>query len=175
MDFEIRATNAEFWFHQSDQMLVAGELLYNSLRLCRADPNTATGCHKGSMFLLGIALENALKGVLAANGGIVIKGGKLDRKSSFPCCRNHNLEDLACLVGLDPSDNEAKLLKRLTVYTVWAGKYGTPIEKDEYAKAAEYTYQRGDDFSIARGLIGKLRSRTDYDESLGWPEPQKLD
>lgn len=74
MDFKTKNINAEFWFTQASQMLAAAEVLFCTMPSRNSEMGTSVGCHKGSMFLLGIALENAFKGVVASQGKLVIDG-----------------------------------------------------------------------------------------------------
>lgn len=170
MDFKTKTVNAEFWFTQASQMLAAAEELFCTMSSRNSEVETSVGCHKGSMFLLGIALENAFKGVVASQRKLIIVGGRIDTKKSFPGCKNHKLPDLARLIGLETNDTEKELLQRLSIYTVWAGKYGTPLSESEYADAQGHQHQNSQDFDIAKSLIFKLRANTGFDERSGWPE-----
>lgn len=171
MDFRTKTINAEFWFAQASQMLAAAEALFCTMSSRNSEMETSVGCHKGSMFLLGIALENAFKGVVASQGKLIIDGGRIDTKKSFPRCKNHKLPDLAKLISLETNQTEKELLQRLSIYTVWAGKYGTPLSESEYTDAQGHQYQSSQDFDIAKNLIYKLRANTDFDERFGWPDP----
>lgn len=82
------------------------------------------------------------------------------------------MSDLAKLIGLETNQTEKALLQRLSIYTVWAGKYGTPLSESEYTEAQGHQYQSFQDFDIAKNLIFKLRANTGFDERSGWPEPQ---
>lgn len=172
MDFTTKATNAEFWFTQSNQMLAASEALFCAMSAGNSEMEASVGFHKGSMFLLGISLENAFKGVVASEGKLKVDGGKIDTRKSFPRCKNHELTDLAKLIGFDTSHAEQDLLKRLSIYTVWAGKYGTPLNEREYSSSQGHQHQSSRDFDVAKNLILKLRTITDFDERSGWPEPK---
>src|SRR5690554_2024836 len=170
MDFKTKTVNAEFWFTQASQMLAAAEVLFCAMSSRSSEMETSVGCHKGSMFLLGIALENAFMGVVASQGKLIIGRARIDTRKSFPGCKNHNLSDLAKLVNLETNLTEKELLQRLSIYTIWAGKYGTPLSETEYTNAQGHQHQSPRDFEIAKNLIFKLRARTDFDAQSGWPE-----
>jgi hypothetical protein len=73
-------------------------------------------------FLMGVAIENLLKGVLRANGWsfkeVVNMGHKLATLYKT-CCK---------LCGLTVSDDERKALKKLEQFVIWVGKYNLPTE-----------------------------------------------
>lgn len=164
MDFETKSKNSEFWFIQANQMLAASEALYSSLN----DPNSLqeamVGYHKGSMFLLGISIENALKGVLASRGKLKVEHDRI----SLPKCKNHDLNDIAKLINIEMTNYEFELLERLSIYTIWAGKYGTPLRKSEYTNAQGKQYQSDVDFDLAKNLIIKLKNTVDVHNNSGY-------
>jgi hypothetical protein len=172
MDFKTKTINAEFWFTQSSQMLAAAEALFCTMSSRNSEMEISVGCHKGSMFLLGISLENAFKGVVASQGKLNVEGGRIDTRKSFPGCKNHELPDLAKLISVDTNQAEQELLQRLSIYTVWAGKYGTPLSEREYSNAQGHQHQSSQDFDVAKNLIFKLRAITGFVEQSGWPELQ---
>ena len=169
MDFATKAQNTEFRFTQAEQLLPVAESLFERMKQLTISPQDKVGFHKASMFLLGIALENAFKGVVASNGGIVVKNNKIKTQCSFPNCENHNLKDLARLVKLNLNVTETAFLERLSVYTIWAGKYGTPLSDKEFEKSKGLMIQHTRDFPLAKEIIHELKSRTEYDEQSGWP------
>lgn len=170
MDFTTKATRAEFWFTQTAQMFAASEALFVAMTDRESKAEASAGYHKGSMFLLGIALENAFKGVVAAQGQMKVTSGLIKTHKSFPGCKNHNLVHLAKLIEFSLSETELELLERLSIYTVWAGKYGTPLSETDYLDAQGRQVQSANDFEIAKKLILKLRAMTDFDEVVGWPK-----
>jgi hypothetical protein len=72
--------------------------------------------------LLGMSMENLLKGVLAVQGLPVLTKGRLSRGYS-----THNLRNLAGKVtGLTFSADEFQVLSTLAVYVTWAGRFPLP-------------------------------------------------
>ncbi len=79
--------------------------------------------------LIGLSFENLIKGILHAQGNKVIENGKFTKLFS-----KHDLKDLAN--KLDPSEiniteNEKNILKDLTPYVIWAGRYPLPRNKND--------------------------------------------
>ncbi len=76
-------------------------------------------------FLMGVAIENLLKGVLRTNGWsfekVVSRGHALARLYKT-CCK---------LCGLTVNDDEHKALKKLEQFVSWVGKYNLPIDNFE--------------------------------------------
>lgn len=172
MEFETQTKNAQFWFSQANQMYEASRVLFAELSkreqiTASSDNDRKVGAHKGSLFLLGISIENAIKGFFAYKGLIEIKGGKLKQPFNTQA---HDLLALANAVSLNLLNEEVELLTRLSVYTIWAGKYGTPIRESELSKAQGMFFQREIDYQVAASFIDKLKDNSGYNKKLGWPQ-----
>lgn len=76
-------------------------------------------------FLMGLAFENKVKGILIARDRTLASGGKLSRELT----RNHDLLELIEKVGLELSMEDRDLLRRLGECVLWAGRY--PVPKNE--------------------------------------------
>jgi hypothetical protein len=71
-------------------------------------------------FLMGVAIENLLKGVLRAEGWShkkVVNEGHHLATLYKTCCK---------LCGLTVNDDEYKALKKLEQFVIWVGKYNLP-------------------------------------------------
>ncbi len=76
-------------------------------------------------FLMGLAMENRLKGVLIAHGCQPYDGQKLESRFA-----SHNLKNLAHMLtshNFTFSSAERTMLDKLELFVVWAGRY--PIAK----------------------------------------------
>lgn len=160
-EFELKATTPEFWFAQARQMYEASLVLFKELSKREATKSIThnfrkVGSHKGSLFFLGIAIENAIKGVLAHEGIIVVD----DKKMKFDrSVKAHDLVSLLELIGnkqVTISSAERELLARLTIFTTWAGKYGTPLRESDMRAAKDNFFQRASDYELAHNLIEGL-------------------
>jgi len=169
MDFRIKTVTPEFWFTQSFQMFDASRALFQPVSSNVSSSSMKVGAHKGSAFLLGISIENAVKGILAHRGLLIIENEKLNTRKSFLKCSPHNLYELFNLIGAEIEPSESELLKRLSIYTLWAGKYGTPLSKNEFTKDKNSLFQRESDFEIANAMLNKLMILAGYDSVSGWP------
>lgn len=72
------------------------------------------------MMLAGFAVENLVKGIIVAKKLASAKSGELDKRLS-----KHDLLKLCEQAGIEIQldETEKNLLKRLSTYTVWAGRY----------------------------------------------------
>jgi len=75
-------------------------------------------------FLMGLAFENMVKGILVARDSSLVSSGKL---------WSHDLLALFDKVGLELSAEDRDLLRRLGECVLWAGRY--PVPKREEGKA----------------------------------------
>lgn len=86
--------------------------------------------------LLGLALENLLKGILLRqNPNLLTEEGELKTKS-------HNLYDLWKRAGLDLDEDRTALLQMLTKSVEWSGKYFVPLTEEAYLKGAGIGFPR---------------------------------
>lgn len=175
MEFEIQINNPEFWFAKSDQMFEASKILFAELKKRTrirevSDNDRKVGAHNGSLFFLGIAIENAIKGFIAHKGKMKIRNNKLIASESFKGAKPHDLYELADKLSIEINSQEIELLKRLSVYTIWAGKYGTPINKNDFITSIGQHYQTESDYKIAADMIKRLRLNSGFNEESGWPE-----
>ncbi|AUL72389.1 hypothetical protein ATS72_001710 [Pseudoalteromonas sp. 13-15] len=168
MDFHTKLKNAEFWFTQASQMFEASKALFNSMTSKDSSDELRVGAHKGSLFLLGIATENAFKGVLAFKEELKIENERLKPitpKGVSP----HDLEWLSEKIGHTFSEKEIELFKRLSVYTIWAGKYGTPLKKSEFLKDKGALFQSESDYDVISDVISRLKIEAGFNKNSGWP------
>ncbi|MEN4750723.1 hypothetical protein ABEH28_13250 [Pseudomonas sp. Ps21-P2] len=83
----------------------------------------STACFPVYHMLCGLALEVIMKAVIVSRGE--------------PAPENHNLNDLAELVGLKRNVNEKRILRFYQESVVWAGRYPIPRKADD-KKLREY-------------------------------------
>jgi hypothetical protein len=84
------------------------------------------GVHTSAQLLLGYAVELAIKGYLLQKGlktfGEITKGD----------LANHNLESQFRMTKLQCSPERLWLLRQLTQYILWAGRYPLPRSSDKF-------------------------------------------
>ena len=169
MDFHTKINKAEFWFSQAFQMFEASQALFKSVESIESSNDLTVGAHNGSSFLLGIAIENAIKGVLAYENKLEVKGDEFLPQKSFVGCKPHNICQYADLLQIKFNEEELELFKRLSVYTIWAGKYGTPLNKKFFDMEQKYLFQKDSDFLVAKNALQTLRANAGFSEETGWP------
>jgi hypothetical protein len=78
-------------------------------------------------FLMGLAFENMVKGILVARDSSLVSSGKLSRDLAG----SHNLLALFEKVGLELSAEDRDLLRRLGECVLWAGRYPVPKKEED--------------------------------------------
>src|SRR5205085_1848679 len=109
--------------------------------------------------LAGFAVEVLMKARL------VHRGNALDSKGVFRL-RTHDLLQLAADTSFKVSDDEARLLERLTEYAVWAGRYPIPLTSEAMRPrptpgggfASATFHFVGEDWGAIRDLAARLRN-----------------
>lgn len=73
--------------------------------------------------MYALAIENAIKGIAIGRNTKLIGKHKLDPQIANP---KHSLVELCGVAGIELSDADKRLLRRLTHTIRWAGRYPTP-------------------------------------------------
>jgi hypothetical protein len=140
------------WFRQAREMFIVSKILRDDFMARRKNPprteemlECSAGLIKGTMFFLGISIENALKGVCI---------GIVENEKSI---RSHNLRKLAGLARLNLSQEEIDLLDRLTIYIKWAGRYHVPLEKNADQLNTSLRMTIPNDFRIAEKMLVSMK------------------
>lgn len=127
-----------------------------------------------SFMLVGFAIENLIKAILAKDKRIV-KGDQI-RKSMA----THDLSKLFSHIGFELNSSEREVVNILTVFSKWAGRYPIPKSADKMIpyglyrigrnvkknsrgvfvidKNSEYVIEP-DIYTVSQGLLKKLKDR----------------
>lgn len=173
IEFEEGLSSPESWFRQSWEMYEASRAIYETLAESRCirserDNYRRVGLMKGAMLLLGLSLENALKGALVHRSKPDLSNDRLrsDHFHDVP----HDLFAIAQKLDLSLDDAQRELLERLTMFVQWASKYQAPLRKAEHKKAVGRIKLRyPSDYNLVEGLIRSLRASSGFEELHGWP------
>src|ERR1700722_11223334 len=125
--------NARDWLRSADSLWQAGDLLFADYRASTDDDGVPV--HAGNIalntpatLLYGYSMENILKGLLVKK--FQLKPNEYKGRSGW---KMHNLTLLFKQTGSDCGDHESQaqyqmLLKTLSAFIVWAGRYPVPFE-----------------------------------------------
>jgi len=80
------------------------------------------------LFMVGLAFENLIKGLLISRNPDLVKNGKLSKKIS----RGHGLSDLLNKAEIQLSEEENIFVNRLSDSVLWAGRYPTPTNEKKW-------------------------------------------
>lgn len=107
--FEKRKEIPECWYNKSSDLLISARVLWRAMK---KNQSLEVNCWATYTMLIGMSFELLLK-------AHCISKGKCYKKS-------HNLIDLATTAGVLISKKEKGILKVLTEYIIWDGRYPTP-------------------------------------------------
>ncbi len=173
LSFNETIETPEIWFQQSWEMFEASMVTYDSFLGFKSqqtdrDRQRKVGLMKGTMLLLGLAVENALKGAVVYKAKPDIRNGKLDPKYFHKY--SHDLKGVAEKLGADFSDIPRDYLDRLSIYVQWASKYKAPLRQVEFESSrGNIKMQAPSDFDNAKIIINRLQVYCGYTEESGWP------
>jgi hypothetical protein len=111
--------------------------------------------------LLGYAVECGLKALWLRKGNQLIAGGKYQGVKG---AQDHNLVQLCKVVGFSVTPKEEAVLKRLTKFARFAGRYpvsktADEMEPDKLTQADAGFFSK-QDFRTSESLLNKLRAAT---------------
>jgi hypothetical protein len=104
-----------------------------------------------AMMLRGFAAENLLKGLLVVREPEVWVRTSSERLFSW----THDLVTLASDAKVSPSAAETEILRRLTIFVEWGGRYPTALKAQKQPKTGA-TWST-DDLPVIERLTGRLR------------------
>ena len=171
-EFESKISSPEAWFHQAWEMFEASKVNFEMFAAQKSQATNSErqrklGLMKGSMLLLGLAIENALKGALVHKTPPKLKNGYLSANKYFHN-KAHNLLEVATKLDLELSSNEEKFLERLSTHIQWASRYKTPLNESAYISAIGNLQNSQSDFQFGREFIEKLQNKSGFCSKNGW-------
>jgi hypothetical protein len=173
ISFKESIETPEIWFHQAWEMYEASRAIYDSFLSISGvtsdkERYRKLGLMKSAMLMLGLAAENSLKGAFVYKSKPDLSKNKLNSKF-FPNFA-HDLTGIADELNLNLSNEEKALLKRLSMFVIWASKYKAPMNKSDHQNSKNnIIMQYPSDFDKIESLIKSLQLRSGYSEEFGWP------
>jgi hypothetical protein len=180
--FESSRRSAPAWIEKGKGLLLAAETLNTELlQLCNKylpsipgniEPKFI-GLMDGVMLLLGLAIENVIKGFIVANKPDFESISSLNRYK-FNSSGGHGIKEMVVFNIKDLIQIEKDLLERLEVTIIWAGKYNSPRKINCNFKNIDSIHPsfREKDFYNCSILFKKIESLTmakwDQNENLVW-------
>lgn len=174
MEFSNRVLNPESWFKQSWEMFEAANVLWIYLMernptYSERDSQRDVGSLKGALLLLGLSVENALKGAYVYLNKPDISDGRLSPRHFHDA--PHDLNDIAGKLGLSLDANQCLLLTRLTMCIQWASKYKAPLKKSDLDEMKSKVMLKSSDLGDIEEFIDALQNQSGYSKSSGWSNP----
>jgi hypothetical protein len=130
--FEIIGKDSQCWLAQAKELKMIADTILPNLQTELTIPPSYPGTQQkrlayvGSyMLLTGLALENAIKGILIGRDPTLVTKEKIE--SGILGRKGHGIaEGAEKIIGLTAA--ESQLLKRIEEYLLWAGRYPLPIK-----------------------------------------------
>lgn len=107
--FEKRRETSAYWHNKSQDLLVSARTLSNAMQ---NDNRLEINCQAPYKMLMGMAFE------------LLFKCHCVDAEVSFR--HTHNLVELASAAGLSATSHEIAILRDLSAFIVWDGRYPVP-------------------------------------------------
>lgn len=134
----------------ASRLLQASQKTFDTTQLKTGETVPDEGrVHGVEIMLRGFALECLFKSLWVAHGNPLVENG---RYRGVPGAGQHDLAQIAAVLPWSLSTEERDLLRRLTDYVVWAGRYPIP-KRDRGGKVIYWTHPTDDtllDAMIAR-------------------------
>ena len=171
-EFESKISSPEAWFHQAWEMFEASKVNFEMFAAQKSQATDSErqrklGLMKGSMLLLGLAIENALKGALVHKTPPELKNGRLSARKFFHK-EAHNLIEVTAKLDLELSTREEDVLERLSTHIQWASRYKTPLDECAYISSIGNLQSCESYFQFGQEFIEKLQNISGFCPKNGW-------
>ncbi|MDN5666264.1 MAG: hypothetical protein L0G41_08545 [Psychrobacter sp.] len=110
--FKLRTANSSYWHSKAGDLLISAKVLWEAMDSSRAN---AVACWSSYKMLIGLSFE------------LLFKSISIQRGLNFSA--THQLVDLANSANLKLTKGEEDILRVLTEYILWDGKYPVPHKK----------------------------------------------
>lgn len=159
-DYERRRSNPGAWFGTSASLRHAAMMLWRELKPAldlwvetappvNDDVALALRLRGPFAMLMGMAIENMLK-------GLIVQQTPRTESATRTVAQHHQLAQLASDAQFKIDTAERELLKRLTTFIYWAGRYPVPPTA---AKAQDSRALRSDDYARLVAMSQRLTDR----------------
>ncbi len=175
MDIDVEIFQQAYWLQSCDRLKYCADSLIEKLLSIKDQEsndrnpfehyNKIRALLESNLLLLGYAVENLIKGYLIY---LYLKNDKIPRHSDldflekyvWKTTKTHNLIILAQNAKIKLNNTETNLLKKLTKYTTWKGKYHIPRNSNDISQHIQSGI--GDrhtsmDTTIVEELINKIK------------------
>lgn len=162
VDFARRQIDPGAWFSVARSLQLASLVLWHELK-----PTLDAWKKKGTIaeadalplrlrgpyaMLAGMTIENMLKGLIVQRTPRSARQDLFPKKGKRPL-ETHNLRLLINRAAVPVGSLDVDLLKRLTTFVTWAGRYPVPLHE---AAAKESRILKSDDFRRLAALVERL-------------------
>ena len=139
-DFMNYGRDPMVWWSQADSLKRAAEAVYEKVKQeYAADPPVVEHQRSDSIYkyLVGMAIENLLKGIMIADDPSLVKQDDIDNEinghnmwtfHTGKRCKSCRLKALESQLTSD----EQEFMKQPEPYVVWMGRYGIAKKRDKY-------------------------------------------
>lgn len=107
--FELRKETSGYWYNKSQDLLISARTVWKAMQ---SEKTLEINCGETYKMLMGMSFELLFKAHCIRSG--------INFKST------HDLVSLAKTASLSTSTDENKILKVLSEYVIWDGRYPTP-------------------------------------------------
>lgn len=176
--FELEANEELFWVYSASSLWTAANILLEKEKQ-RKHVSGIREPHllRVSIMLVGFAIENLIKGVIAKEEGILKKTQEIQEIKE----PHHDLLRLFKKISFSLSPDEEKVVSVVKEYVMWAGRYPIPKKADQKPqsgllsragrnrkKSSEGDWMidelsefriEPDIFNVSQGLLRKLKQR----------------
>lgn len=159
--FKIRLHDPFDWIYSAKKHLISAKCIEKRMfEIIKVDPdlnnentNLEFQALKNScLFLVGIGLENAIKGYIVAQKPN-FKNTKEMRELGWGKLSGHGISEMYKINCFDIYTSNNDFLERIQEYLIWIGKYSTPMRPENLILSNEYFV---DDVGRASTIISKI-------------------
>jgi hypothetical protein len=139
--FSLQLSTPDEWIKMADSLLHVAQLiepelkerwdLHNTVIESRKRPLPSLGIQNVYLLLIAYSVENLLKSVIIRSNISKYRNASAKQKALPEILRNHRLFSLAKLAGFKMTWREELTLRRLSRFSIWAGRYPIPTKAQD--------------------------------------------
>ena len=163
--FNLISRDSMSWLDNSEKLKFSSEIIYNELQKLiepfqkgiqnYEDEDKIIALWASYYLLIGHALENLIKGLSIENNRAANNIEEIYKKWNYKS--GHGISKIANDNISNLTNDEVKILEKLEIYILWAGRFILPKYADTFIKEENSLYYETSDYNTINVLFDKIK------------------
>jgi hypothetical protein len=155
------------WLENSEKLKVSADIINNELQVLLAPffygnfdyqhEDKIVALWNSYFLLIGHAFENLIKGLSIENNRAFSSYGEIFDTLWKKYSLGHGVSRIAKDNLFDLTDTEFKILEKLEIFVIWAGRYPLPKKFEKYLSDKSRLFYDTNDYQIMNALFDRIK------------------